>query len=465
MKIIGLGPGSLDRLPVSVLALLLDPSTTVIVRTLDHPAATELAQRRPVLTCDDLYAAPTFEQVYEAIAQRVAAAAVKGPTIYAVPGSPLIGELAVPLIRARVTAEIVPGESFVDAVLAAVGYDPLDRGLRVLNGHDLPDPLLIDGPTIVAHLDLPVVLAEVAAALQRVVAEGSQATLVVEAGSGKQRLITTTLGEVDPELAGTRTSMFLDPEPGGVVGVLTTMARLRRECPWDRRQTHQSLVKNLIEESFELVEAIAGLPDSLGAVEDELGDVLLQVLFHAEIASEESGLGIEDVAENLRQKLVRRHPHVFGDVEAKTPEQVKANWEQIKRDERGNAPSSALSGVAAGMPGLERAAKLQRKAAAVGFDWPSVGPVFDKLDEEIGELRRALDDPVRRETELGDVLFTAVNLARHLTIDPELALRRAIGRFIERFKAMEAMGPLEGLTLSQLDQRWEQVKAGGLNSA
>jgi MazG family protein len=214
----------------------------------------------------------------------------------------------------------------------------------------------------------------------------------------------------------------------------------------------------MIEETYELVEAIGSESD--GQIEDELGDVLLQVLFHSNIARQAGAFDIEDVAENLRQKLVRRHPHVFGDVEVEDADEVKTNWEQIKETERGGARQSALDGVPVGMPGLERAAKIQRRAADVGFDWTQAAPVLDKLSEEVGELGDAIADGNRVPEELGDVLFTVVNLARHLNVDPELALRGAIDRFTSRFGAMEAMGPLEGLSLAELDERWERAKLG-----
>ena len=409
-----------------------------------------------VETCDDLYQHTTFEEVYDAIADRVIEASRRGTTIYAVPGSPLVGELAVARIRSRVDATVLSGESFIDAVLAAVGYDPLDRGLRILNGHRLPYPVVIDGPTVVAHLDLPVVLADVSSRLSRVVVEGTIARIVVDAGGPDEVVVDAPIDEVDAALASVRTSMFIDPTPGGMVGAIQVMARLREECPWDREQTHESLVKNLIEETYELVDAIGS--GSEGQLEDELGDVLLQVLFHSNIARETGAFDVEDVAEILRQKLVRRHPHVFGEVQVEDADEVKANWEQIKDDERGGARQSTLAGVPVGMPALERAAKVQRRAADIGFDWPQAAPVLDKLFEEIEELREAVGEMARIPEELGDVLFTVVNLARHLSVDPELALRGTVERFISRFEAMEAMGPLEGLSLAELDDRWEQAK-------
>jgi MazG family protein len=243
------------------------------------------------------------------------------------------------------------------------------------------------------------------------------------------------------------------------------MRVLRTQCPWDRDQTHKSLIKNLVEESYELIDAISRLDtadsDWVGyaEVEDELGDVLLQVLFHSVIAREAGVFDIDDVAEVMRQKLVRRHPHVFGDVEATTADEVKANWDRIKELERGaSTEESALDGVPSGMPGLHRASKVQNRAAKVGFDWEEAIQVLLKVNEEVEELTAAMSGDGDPEAELGDVLFTMINLARHLGLDAEVALRGATDRFEERFRRMESAGPLEGLNLDVLNERWEQAK-------
>ncbi|HIE21279.1 MAG TPA: nucleotide pyrophosphohydrolase, partial [Acidimicrobiia bacterium] len=323
ITVAGLGPGDLNRLPESVRMLLLDPDRVVVCRTEDHPAAAQLADLRPVVFCDDLYrACDTFEEVYDAIVDRVVNASRKGPVVYAVPGSPLVGEFAVrKLLDSLEEVEVVPAESFVDAVLAEVGYDPLDRGLQILNGQRLPDPLVLGVPTIIGHLDRPEVLADACAAVGRIVAEDARVLVVVDLGTAEPKVVEAPPGEVNPALAGSRTSLFIDADPGGLIGAIQVMRRLREECPWDREQTHHSLVKNLVEEAYELVEAISRLdedqPDwvAYAAVEDEVGDVLLQVLFHSVIARQAGAFDIDDVAEVMRQKLVRRHPHVFGDVE------------------------------------------------------------------------------------------------------------------------------------------------------
>lgn len=467
--ITGLGPGDLDRIPVPVRDILLDSGRELIVRTRHHPAAEQLAQVRPVTFCDDLYeSAELFEDVYEAIAQRVLTAAGKASVVYAVPGSPMVGEFAVRrLIESGTEIELIPAESFVDAILAEVGYDPLDRGLQILNGHQLPEPLVLDKPTIIAHLDRPEILAEAAARLDRVMPEGTRVRVFAGLGSGDAVESETTPSEVDSALAGFRTSMFIDAEPGGLIGAVHTMMRLREECPWDREQTHQTLMKNLVEESYELIEAVGRLPDgepdwvAYTQVEDELGDVLLQVLFHAVIARQAGAFDIDDVAEVMRQKLVRRHPHVFGEVEVESAQEVKSNWDRIKETERGSATESALDGVPSGVPALHRASKIQNRAAKVGFDWEEAAQVLPRVREELGELEAVLTDPAHAREELGDVLFSVVNLARHLGLDPEIALGQATDRFEARFRRMESEGPLDGLDLEGLNQRWDRAKEKG----
>ncbi|MDF1596783.1 MAG: nucleoside triphosphate pyrophosphohydrolase [Acidimicrobiia bacterium] len=472
LVIVGLGPGDYARTDERVREYVTDPDRTVLLRTIDHPAAAQLAESRQVRTCDDLYrVGEDFESVYEAIADRALALAGDGPVTYAVPGSPYVGESSVAILRTRAAAAglevaVIGAESFVDAVIAEVGVDPLRDGLRVMDGRDLPDPLVLDAPTIIGHVDLPVVLADVAARLDRVLPEGTPVKVLVDLRSTTQRIVETTVDSIDPELAGYRTSLFVDAEPGGLIGAVRTMRTLRRQCPWDRQQTHQSIVKNLIEEAYELahalsvlpVEAPGGEPDfaAYADVEEELGDVLLQVLFQSTMASETGAFDIDDVAEVLRQKLVRRHPHVFGDVEVDSPDEVLANWDRIKGDEK-SGRTSQLDGVPTGLSGLTRAEKLQDRAAKLGFDWDGPAPVFDKVREELAELAEA-PDIESAVHELGDVLFASVNLARHLGVESEVAMRRAGDRFEARFRRMELDGPLEGLTLEEMNSRWESAK-------
>jgi tetrapyrrole methylase family protein/MazG family protein len=232
---------------------------------------------------------------------------------------------------------------------------------------------------------------------------------------------------------------------------------VRAECPWDREQTHETLKSNLIEEAYEVVDAIEeGSPEKFA---EELGDLLMQILLHAEIASGRESFTLDDVIGSIADKLVRRHPHVFGDLDVKDQDTVLANWERIKRSEKEGR--STLDGVPKHLPALASAKRLQEKASRVGFDWESAEPVLEKVKEEIGELASAPRERV--ESELGDVLFALVNLARFLEVDPEHALRGANRRFSERFRRMEERTkeegrPIESYTLEELDEFWEEAK-------
>lgn len=236
-------------------------------------------------------------------------------------------------------------------------------------------------------------------------------------------------------------------------------------CPWDREQTHESLKSYAIEETYELLEAIES--GKIEKVEDELGDVLLQVMMHSQIAAEAKEFDIADVCKRHREKLQRRHPHVFGDVEVADIDEVWRNWEAIKRTEKGNeSRKSALDGVPLHMPALMRASKIGKKAARTGFDWPNPEPILDKLSEETDELKEAMmaenQDAIKEE--IGDLLFTVVNLARHCHIDPEEALRQTTEKFVRRFSHIEDYAKSIGkelgdMTLEEMDGVWDQAKS------
>lgn len=255
--------------------------------------------------------------------------------------------------------------------------------------------------------------------------------------------------------------------PDGLTRLRYIVHRLRAPggCPWDREQTHESLIPHVLEEAYEVVDAIKGGDPAL--ICEELGDLLLQPVLHAEIASETGAFDIDRMAHGLSEKLIRRHPHVFGEASADNSEAVLTQWDAIKRQEKGTQKEGHLHGIGAGLPALMRAQKLQKKAARVGFDWPDVAPVFGKLREEIAELEEALaqGSPTAVEEELGDLLFSVVNLARKLGVDSEPALAAANEKFVQRFHAMEErlnagerrLGD-PGLTLEDMDAAWDAVK-------
>ena len=259
--------------------------------------------------------------------------------------------------------------------------------------------------------------------------------------------------------------------------LLGIMARLRDPdggCPWDLAQDFSTIAPYTIEEAFEVADAIDR--GDMHGLRDELGDLLLQVVFHARMAEEAGDFAFDDVARAIADKMERRHPHVFGNADREDAEAVRASWEEIKRAERaaaGDEDTSALAGISRGLPEWQRAVKLQARAARVGFDWPGPGPVLDKLAEELGEVRvefdalaAAPDDAgarARLEDELGDLLFVAANLARHAKVDVGAALRRANHKFERRFRAMEALASAEGTplperTLDAQDSLWSRVK-------
>jgi len=480
VRIVGLGPAGLDRVADDVRRVLDDESVPLVGRTRAHPAAEALDVIRPVVWCDDLYeAGEDFDAVYGSITARVMDLASQGAVAYAVPGSALVGERSVRLIqdecrRRDIECQIVAGESFLDLAIEAAGIDPFDRGLQVLDAHRLPEPLLLQVPTLVVQFDGPEAFTMLHERLTRLLDESTEVLVMTDLGSPQASVESVRLGALRPTHAGLRVTLALDVEPPGWPGLVATNARLRRECPWDREQTHHSLARHLLAEAYETLDAIEAMPTSAPAgpvdatayahLEEELGDLLLQVVFHATLAAEVDAFGVEEVAEAIRRKLVRRHPHVFGDIEADTAADVRANWEVLKQEEKGRG--SVLDGVPGHLPALTRAHELQARAASVGFDWREFEPVVAKVREEVDEVVAASGDADAVRAEVGDLLFSVVNVARHLDVDAESALRAAMSRFEQRFRHVEA-GGTDGVSLEELDLRWDEAKRreGGRGAA
>jgi len=475
IRVVGLGPGSLDLLSWGAVRALQE-ADRVLVRTAHHPTVAQLPALgvHPV-PLDEIYEqARSLPEVYRLLAERVMAEATGGRVAYAVPGHPTVGEASVALLLQEAPARglqvtLVPSLSALDAVLAAVGYDPLD-GLCVLDAQALPprpDPaaagLYLQVENRLQAGQLKVWL------LDRYPAD-HQVAVVTAAGAPQAALRWLPLEALDGgEFFDHLTSVFvprLPPErrPATLPDLGEIMARLRRDCPWDRQQTHASLRHCLLEECHEVLEALDR--DDPEGLREELGDLLLQILFHAQLGAEEGDFNLDDVLESLRQKLVARHPHVFGEASARTAEEVLAQWEHLKQEAQGRPPG-ALGEWPATLPALMQAWIVQKRAARVGFDWPDYTGPAAKVQEELGELlsewNKDQRSPARLEEEAGDLLFAVVNLARFVGVDPEQALRGAVTRFVRRFTNMEQAAresgrDLRALSLDDMDALWEDSK-------
>jgi len=351
----------------------------------------------------------------------------------------------------------------VDALLQALEID-LAAGLEVRDATQVTESTPLGGtPLLILNLR-----PEGAAALRRLLLGRYPAEHPVKAWVGGA-VCAFRLDELAREQwADYPTSLYLAPAAVSQASgwpldpLVDVMTRLRAPdgCPWDREQSHQTLRRYLLEEAYEAVEAVdEGDPAHLC---EELGDVLLQVVFHAQIAREAGHFDMRTVVNGITAKLIRRHPHVFGDAVAETAADVTRNWEAIKRAERGNPrPESVLSGVSKGLPALTRAEKVQKRAAKVGFDWADAQGPAAKVREELDEVLAA--EPADQEGELGDLLFAVVNLARKLKIDPELALGRASAKFERRFRYIEEQAAVSGrsltvIGLAEMDRLWEESK-------
>ena len=478
VTVVGLGPGPSSHVTQATLDAIAN-SRHRYVRTRRHESVSLLGE---CTSFDDLYdSLPTFDEVYRAIVERlVEAANTHGEVLYAVPGSPLILESSVALLRAdpRVEVVVVASMSFLDLAWNALGIDPVNEGVRVIDGHRFAQQAANErGPLLVTQTHAGWVLSDIKLAHDD--ASGDEPVVILHhLGLSDERVIHTTWSEMDRTIeADHLTSLYIptlgSPIAGEMVKLHQLARTLREQCPWDREQTHASLIKHLLEETYEAIDALENLseddPSTDEALIEELGDLLYQVEFHATIAEQQGRFTMADVARTLHDKLVRRHPHVFGDATAQTADDVVTTWDGVKQQERLDGTKKdegVFTGVAKAAPALSYATKLQKRAAGVGFDWPDAGGAYDKIVEESRELREAVDagaDPETVSLELGDLLFSVVNLSRHLSIDAEGALRAASNKFRARFELVEQLAAqrsidIQTASLETLDQLWDLAK-------
>ncbi len=486
--ITGLGSGDESQLTLGTLRLLQE-ADQLYLRTDKHPVVPYLRQQGISYTSFDFIyeAKATFADVYEEIVQRLlqeAAQRADSHIVYAVPGHPQVAEATVQLLRERaeqhgVALTVKGGESFLDQAFLRFGFDPLD-GFQLVDATQLStyrfEPLM---HVLFAQVYDRMIASDVKLTLMEWYPDDYEVVVGHALGvSGEEHIVRVPLYELDRVAGYGNLSVIWVPKDEREelrgrsfhrLHEIVSILRSPQGCPWDREQTHASIRKNLIEETYEVLETIDD--DDPAHMCEELGDLLLQIMLHSQMEEEAGTFTVYDVIAQLNEKLVRRHPHVFGDADAGDPDEALENWEAIKKKEKeqrgvDTKQQSVLSGIPRDLPGLMKALKLQKKAAKVGFDWDHTQDVWAKLEEELQELKEVLYDPgkeAERLEELGDLLFVIVNVARFLKLDPEEAISLTNRKFVQRFSYIEQQLRLRGKTfdqtdLTEMEQLWQEAK-------
>ncbi len=476
ITIIGLGPGS-SRLWTQAVYKLLNQTNEVYLRTDQHLSVKDIFA--------EIYTFDVWDRQNNKLGnlhQRIAAEIVRlgqrdNGVIYAVPGHPNVDDATVPHIRTLAAAglplTIIPGISFLDAAFTALNIDMPDN-LQIVTAAEiagLHHPSVETGRSVlITQIANASQVRRVTQTLLNAYPADFDITLIKAAGTDTEQVWGCSLSTLDsqPHL-NSLTALYL---PAGkahssLSAFQETIAHLRAPdgCPWDREQTHQSLRPYLLEETYEVLETLdANDPVALA---EELGDLLLQIVLHTQIAIDTGEFKMDAVIDHINRKLWRRHPHVFGDVVVNGVTDVTTNWEAIKKAEKAakgqsDQSVSALDGIPVALPALAQALAVSKRAVRVGFEWPNIEGVLDKIVEEAQEIVEATDPP-HLESEIGDLLFSAVNLARWQSVDPESALRETNARFTRRFKKMEALAMAQGkglpdLSIEEMDALWEEAK-------
>lgn len=477
IDIIGLGAGDIDQLSLGIYRQLIEAKTPLFVRTEDHPVVETLKREQiDYQSFDSLYQEyDQFDEVYHAIvAELILQAKKQGKISYAVPGHPMLAEQTVQLLldQDQVAVKIVGGQSYLDDMFSALKIDPID-GFQFLDATQFErDQIDYTNHLIFCQVYDQMIASDVKLQLLEDLPPEHLVTVVEAAGSSAEKIETVPLVELDRAVQlSNLTSVYVKPSEKELLShqfqrLRAVIATLRGPdgCPWDQKQTHESLSAYLIEEAYELIDAIQSEDDD--QIIEELGDVLLQVMLHSQIGEDQGYFTIDDVIRILVEKMIRRHPHVFGDTVVGDEHDVKENWEAIKKEERETTnDSSRLDRIPTSSTTLVMADQLQKEAAKAGFDWEDPEAVKQKLSEELTELNEAVasSNITEIEDELGDLFFSLVNLARHYKVSSDLALRKSNNKFTKRFKYMEEQLSKQGLTLAnqsleELDQLWEAAK-------
>jgi tetrapyrrole methylase family protein/MazG family protein len=498
IAVVGLGPGPAEWVTAAARARLQAPGARVFLRTRYLPEIDQLMGDVAWDSFDPVYEhAATLADVETQIVDRLLGAlssrASDSPTttttttfapapevVFAVPGDGTLGESLLDRLRsAGVTVDVIPGVPLGTAALAAAGLDA-SVGAQLVeatalggSGIDLVVELNPRWPAVVTGVFSPAVAGELKLTLQRVYPVEHVVHLVFHAGLPEQTVRAASLGHLDRSgvtfdhltsvVVPSDTGYVPNGSPHGLRAIIARLRAPRIGCPWDLEQSHTTLIPYVIEEAYEVVDAIND--DDPPGLMDELGDLLLQIVLHAEIADQDGEFDLNDVVRTISEKMVRRHPHVFGEVQVAGAADVVRNWDQLKAAERQDAPrpTSAVDGVGRSLPQLKRAAEIARKATRAGFDWPTREGTLDKVREELGELLAASSLDERRE-EFGDLLYILAKLAWQDGIDPEEALRSANAKFVRRFGMLEQIARERGWTtlqdrpLTDLESAWSDAK-------
>ena len=478
LKIMGLGPGAYEALTIGALKELKN-NKNIYFRTEKHPTVDFLKDEGIKFeSYDHAYEKyDSFDDVYKYIAEDLITKIKDDEDlIYAVPGHPLVAEKSViNLIELckenNVQYEVLPAVSFVDAMMEALQVDPIE-GVKIIDAFDMKNQILDKRVgTIITQVYNNFIASEVKLRLLEGYEDDTEIIFVRAAGvEGLESIRKIPLYELDwQEDIDYLTSIYIPKDLGNkkdFQDLLDIIETLRNPggCPWDREQTHESLKSALLEECYEVIDAIENEDED--ALIEELGDVLLQVVFHASIGKEDGYFDIMDVIGGISNKMINRHPHVFGNEEANTSEQVLVNWDEIKKEEKGiKTLTEEMQNIAKSLPAATRAYKVQKKAKKVGFDWDDVNCAMDKVKEELNEIKEVYncEDKSIIEGEVGDLLFACINVARFLEVDGELALDKTIKKFIKRFsyienEAIKNNKNLKDMTLEEMDKLWEEAK-------
>ena len=477
ITIIGLGPG--DPTMISRQAWeILNRAEEVHLRSKLHPAVPALPDHLTVMSFDHLYEQNfSFDEVYAKIIDAILDLGMRqSGVLYAVPGHPFIAEATTPEIirkakERKIPVQVVEGISFIDTALSVLERDPLPQtsiidAMELAIAHHPPFPP--SAPALIGQIYSQILASEVKITLMNVYPDDHQVFLVHNAGTVNAQVEPLELFKIDRnENIGLQTALYVPPLLGSssFESLQEVVAHLRAPdgCPWDREQTHLTLRPFLLEETYEVLSAID--EENQEALQEELGDLLLQIVLHAQIAGEIGEFSMVEVLEGIQGKLIHRHPHVFGDLEIEDQQTVLENWEKLKiaeRDHVDQGSNGVLTGVSSQLPALVQAETFQQRVKRVGFDWPDIHGVYEKVSEELDEIKRA-ETKEEIEDEIGDLLFAAVNLARWHEVDAESALRKANLKFRRRFERLEGEVRNQGkditqLDISDLDRLWNRTK-------